>query len=122
MNHPHQRRKNDTFVPLLVERMNQLGPIRSRAMFGGHGFWCGVTFFAIAFHGRLYFKVSDATRPDYEAANCEPFRLSRRQSLSSYYEVPGEVLADTELLRLWARGAITAASREDTTNRRPKAH
>jgi len=43
-------------------------------MFGGYGLRSGGVFFGIVHKGRLYFKVDDASRPDYQAAGSEPFR------------------------------------------------
>ncbi len=38
----------------------------------------------------------------------EPFRLSEKQTLSSYYEVPADVLEDDEELMNWALRAVEA--------------
>ena len=77
-------------------------------MFGGHGLYEAGVFFGIIHLGRLYFRVSDATRPEYEARGMKPFQPGARQTLGRYYEVPAEVLEDpTEVLRR-ARQAVAA--------------
>ena len=93
----------------ILDRLAALGDISARAMFGAHGlYWRGVIF-AIAHRERLYFKVNDQSRPAFEARKMGPFRPNERQTLKSYYEVPPEVLDDTEALHSWAGEAIRAA-------------
>jgi DNA transformation protein len=78
-------------------------------MFGGHGlYWNGV-FFAILFRGRLYLKVDERSKAAYLAKGMGPFRSNERQTLTSYYEVPPEVLGDQEALHSRAGEAIRAA-------------
>jgi DNA transformation protein len=79
-------------------------------MFGGHGLYLGDQFFAIVYRDRLYFKTDDASRPEYEAAGSEPFRPNARQTLTSYWEVPAEVIENGESLVEWARDAVACAA------------
>lgn len=80
-------------------------------MFGGHGFYQEGAFFAIVAAGRLYFRTSEATRGAYRERGMDAFRPGARQTLTSYYEVPPEVLEDPAELTRWARQAV--ATRED---------
>ena len=97
----------------IVERikidLSGLGQITSRSMFGGHGLYWNGTIFGIVFGGRLYLKVDDQSRPEYERRGMEPFRPNERQTLKAYYEVPPDVLDDAEALTSWVREAIRAA-------------
>lgn len=74
-------------------------------MFGGHGLYRNGTFFAIVYRGRLYFRTSAATQPEYQARGMQRFRPSARQTLRSYYEVPADVLEDPAEVARWARSA-----------------
>jgi len=79
-------------------------------MFGGAGLYHRGIFFAILFDDFLYFKVDDRNRPDYLAANMEPFRpYPDRKVTFQYYRVPADVLEDRRLLRAWAEKAVGAA-------------
>ena len=98
--------KDDTFQAFVLDQLRELPDVASRAMFGGFGLYCGRSFFGIVFHGRLYFKVSDATRTDYEARGMKPFRPSARQTMKSFYEVPADVVEDRATLITWATRAI----------------
>jgi DNA transformation protein and related proteins len=92
----------------LLGQLSALGGLTCRAMFGGHGlYWNGVIF-AIVFRDRLYLKVDEQSKPDFVARGMGPFRPNERQTLTSYYEVPPEVLADQDALLSWAGEAIRA--------------
>jgi len=97
---------NASFLAFVLDQFGGLSGIESRAMFGGHGLYRDGTFFAIVFRGRLYFRTSEATRPEYEARGMKRFRPSERQTLTSYYEVPTNVLEDPAEIAHWARAAL----------------
>ena len=93
----------------ILDRLAALGDISARAMFGAHGlYWRGVIF-GLLFRDRLYLKVDERSRPDFEARGMGMFRPNERQTLKSYYEVPPEVLDDPEALNSWAGEVIRAA-------------
>ena len=99
---------DQTFSEHVLDTLSGLGNITSRPMFGGWGiYWEGVIF-AIQYRERLYFKVDEQSKGEYLAKGMEPFRPNERQTLKSYYEVPPDVLDDTEVLLSWAREAIRA--------------
>ena len=99
-----------TFLAFVLDQLRGLRGVESRAMFGGHGLYQGLVFFAIIHRGRLYFRVSDATRPEYEARGMSPFMPGARQTLKRYYEAPAEVLEDAAEAVRWARAAVAAGS------------
>jgi DNA transformation protein len=92
----------------ITDRLSALGDISVRAMFGGCGIYWRNVIFAIAHGERLYLKVDDLSKPAFEDRGRCPFRPNERQTLKSYYEVPPDVLAESEALRSWAREAIRA--------------
>jgi DNA transformation protein len=93
----------------IMDDLAGLGEITARSMFGGLGLYRSETIFGILFRGRLYLKVDDRSREEFEVRGMEPFRPKERQVLKSYFEVPAEVLANPETLRSWAGEAIRAA-------------
>lgn len=107
--------KDDSFRDFVLDQLGALEDVDGRAMFGGHGLYRGDAFFGIIFKGRLYFKTDDRSRPAYLERKMKPFRPNARQSLSSYYEVPVEILENREELVEWAR---TAASVVPAKSRR----
>jgi DNA transformation protein len=99
---------DQTFKDQVLGRLATLGSLTCRALFGGYGlYWNGVIF-AIVFRDRLYLKVDEQSKSDFVARGMDPFRPNERQTLTSYYEVPPEVLADQEALLSWAGEAIRA--------------
>lgn len=98
-----------SFRDFVLDQLGGLGEVACKAMFGGHGLYCGGVFFAILWAGRLFLKTDDETRQAYIDAGSGPFRPSDTQTLTSYYEVPVDVLEDADRLVAWAREAIGVA-------------
>lgn len=96
---------NDSFRDFILEQLASLDGLRCRAMFGGHGLYCGEQFFGIVYDGRLYFKTHPDTLQDYLSRHCAVFAPSEKQVLKNYREVPAEILEDAGQLAAWARKA-----------------
>ena len=101
--------KNDTFVEFVCDQLDGLDAITYKSMFGGYGIYCGAVFFAIAYRGVLYFKTNERTRPRYEAWESGAFQPNAKQTLSSYYEVPVEVIEDVPQFVALAEEAVQVA-------------
>lgn len=98
----------DSYRQFVLDQLVGCGAVESRAMFGGEGLYLGGVFFAIIYAGRLYFKTDEASRRRYTELGMQPFRPSAKQTLKTYYEVPGDVIEDAERLIDWARQAAAA--------------
>ena len=90
--------------------------VTSRSMFGGVGIYSGGLFFALIAGETLYLKVDDGNRADFEAIGMGPFRPFDDEHVMHYYELPADLLEDTDRLRPWVEGAIAVAHRA----RKPK--
>ena len=77
-------------------------------MFGGYGLYQKAKFFGIIHKGRLYFKVTATTVPNYKEHGMKPFRPNAKQTLTSFYEVPIDVIEDVEALTQWAAEAANS--------------
>jgi DNA transformation protein len=97
---------SQSFLAFVLDQLQFVGEVESRAMFGGHGLYCMGIFFACVHRGRLYFKTDETTRQFYIDAGMGPFRPNAKQTLKSYYEVPVDALEDTERLADLALAAI----------------
>ena len=89
--------------------------ISSRGMFGGWGIYKDGIFFALIADGRLYFKVDETNRADFEKAGSEPFRYSAKDKKAitmSYWELPVEVMDDPHELRVWVGRSVRAKSKK----------
>lgn len=95
----------------VVEQLERVSPITARSMFGGVGLYTEGLFFALIAEDRLYFKVDDLTRPDFEKSGMEPFRPYGEVNSMGYYELPPDVLENPGELETWTRKAIEVAAR-----------
>jgi len=94
--------EHDGFKDFVLDQLADLRSLSCRTMFGGHGLYQRTTFFGIIHKGRLYFKVTPETIRHYTDQGMKPFRPNVKQTLKSFYEVPIDVLEDTEQLASWA--------------------
>jgi DNA transformation protein len=94
--------KSDGFKDFVLDQLAGLRGVTARAMFGGYGLSHGARFFGIIHKGRLYFKVTATTMPCYKEHGMKAFRPNAKQTLKSFYEVPVDVIEDTEALTNWA--------------------
>lgn len=101
-----------SFRTYLLEQMGQIRPVTTRPMFGGLTFFAEGRAFALADDDVLYFKVDDSNRPDFVAAGMGPFLpFGDPAKPMQYYEVPADVLEDSEQLGAWMAKAIAVAAR-----------
>jgi DNA transformation protein and related proteins len=90
--------------------LGQVAPVTDRSMFGGVGIYSDGLFFALMDNDRLYFKVDDSNRGDYEAAGKGPFMPFGDEShVMQYYEVPADVMEDTNELSVWVDRSVAVA-------------
>lgn len=112
---------NPSFRAFVQERLGSVLPVSTRPMFGGLTFFAAGLAFALIAEDRLYFKVDDSNRPDFEAAGMGPFLpFGDPAKPMAYYELPAEVLEDDDLLPGWVRKAVTVARSAATRKPRRK--
>ena len=107
------------FLDFVADQLRGFGPVAIRRMFSGAGLFRGDLMFALVSGDALYFKVSAASRPAYLAAGARVFtyrRLGSQAALTTYYEVPADILDDPDTLADWARAALAAAQSKAKAN------
>ena len=106
--------RDDAFVDYVLELFAPAGRASARRMFGGHGVYVDGTMCAIVFDGRLFLKVDDATRAEFEGAGCAPFVYTGQKEpiAMSYWSVPEQALESAEDMRPWVARAVGAAGRK----------
>lgn len=99
------------FVAHCLELLAGVGPVRTRPMFGGHGFYAGDVFFALVAYDRLYLKADAASAPRFVAAGGEPFvvEMKGRATTMGYFSAPEEAVDSAQQMTPWARLALQAA-------------
>lgn len=109
------------FLAHCRELLAPLGTVRSRRMFGGHGFYVDDLFIALIAFGRLYLKADETSRARFEAAGCEPFVYEGkgRPVTISYFTAPEDAIESPALMQPWARLALEAAVRARAAKKAP---
>jgi len=103
----------DEFTSHCIDLLSPLGPVRTRRMFGGVGFYLDEVFIALIAFERLYLKVDSLTRSRFEAAGCQPFVYdgAGKSVTMSYFTAPEDAMESPPLMQNWARLALEAALR-----------
>jgi len=102
---------SESYRDFVLEQLGRVTPVTAKSMFGGVGIYARELFFALIADDRLYFKVDDSTRPDFERLGMEPFQPFEQESSLGYYEVPADVLEDAGQLAPWMQRAIDVAAK-----------
>lgn len=95
----------ESYKDYILDQLRDLEIVRVRPMFGSFGLYYENNFFAILWQGRLFFKTNSKTRKKYIELDMKPFRPNQKQTLNNYYEVPLEIVEDSDKLSIWAKQA-----------------
>ena len=101
---------SESYRVFVLEQLGRVTPVTAKSMFGGVGIYAEGLCFALIAEDRLYFKVDDSTRRDFERLGMEPFRPFEEDSAMGYYEVPADVMEDAVQLAHWMNKAIEVAA------------
>lgn len=88
---------------VLMDIFAGISGIASRPMFGGYGFYLHGKIFAIIADGKLYFKVGEENKHDFEERGSRPFVYNAKgKSIAMrYWELPEELFENKEELEIW---------------------
>ena len=98
-----------SFAEFVLEQLGRVTRVTGRRMFGGMSIYAGPHCFALIGDDRLFLKVDDSNRPDFEARGMGPFRPYDDERAMQYYELPVDVLEDPDELQRWTRRALAVA-------------
>jgi DNA transformation protein len=107
---PHSSSQFAEYV--VHDLLGHLPGITSRAMFGGYGIYADGVVFAVIADGRLFMKVDDTNRGDYQAAGSVPFTYSTKdggKSTMGYWELPESIAEQRPLLTAWVQKSLAVA-------------
>jgi len=86
---------------LLLEKLEPIGSITSKKMFGGHGiFHNGKMFGMVDSKGQSFFKGNEQNKSEFEQNG------SQKHGKMPYYSIPQAVLEDSKTLLEWAKKSI----------------
>lgn len=99
-----------SFVDHALDLLSALGPVRARAMFGGHGLYARGAMFALLDDDELFLKTDAESRPRFLAAGCRRWTYAGMAE-TSWFRPPDEAHEDPEAMAPWAALALEAALR-----------
>ena len=105
--------KDESFKDFILDQLNGLSEVTASSMFSSFGLYSNNVFFGIINDGRLYFKANEVTTQKYKDRAMKPFQPSLKQKLKNYFEVPGEIIEDSEELLKWAKEALSIWEKDD---------
>lgn len=94
---------------MVEEKLSAGVMITTKAMFGGVGIYGEGLFFALIAEDKLYFKVDDTNKPDFEQAGTEPFYPYDSPKPMKYWELPPGVIDDPKELAVWVDKSLRVA-------------
>ncbi len=101
-------------IAFLKEQMEGFGPVHTRRMFSGAGFFCDGLMFALVAGDVLYLKADEEARATFAAEGLEPFSYATakgRNTIMSYMRAPEACFDDPDEMVRWCRLAFDAALR-----------
>lgn len=93
----------------------------AKSMFWWQGIYKYWKIFAIYADDRIYFKVWENNRSDYESLGSTPFRYKKKEGevgVMSYYEIPEEVLEDREKVVQWIDKSLQVETKKWSQKKR----
>jgi len=105
--------ESPAFVAFAVDLLGPLGPVRARAMFGGHGIYCGDLMIGLVDDDEIFLKTDAETRPAFEAAGCRRWVFSGggKTMETNYFRPPDAAHESPEDMEPWGVLALEAARR-----------
>ncbi len=103
---------SDEFIDYIIDQLSAWGDVSARKMFGGAGLYCEGAMFGLIADDVAYLKVDDSNRKDFIKAGSSPFNPypdKVKTTVTSYYEIPADVLEDRDELAKWAERSLAVA-------------
>ena len=98
---------SNDYLEYLLDLLEDWGGVTARRMFGGAGLYKSGKMFGLVADDVLYLKVDDSNRYQYERAGSRPFKPYPGKPVTmSYWEVPAEIMEDSQLLTLWSERSL----------------
>ena len=100
------------YLAYVVDQFAPFAKLATRRMFGGMGLYWDELFIGLIDDDVLFLKVDDSNRDQYIARGCKAFQPMPDVSSMNYYQVPEDVLEDSDELKHWARQSHAIAAQQ----------
>lgn len=103
-----------SFAQYAVDLLVSVGPVKARAMFGGYGLSLDGISIGLIAEDRLYLRVDDTSRPEFEQAGSAPFIYPSKNgpmTMKNYWAIPEDAVDDSERAAKWGQLAADAGRR-----------
>ena len=102
---------NTEFRNYILDQLSAMGAFETKNMFGGTALLRNGSAFAKIKHGTLWLKVAENNINDFieKGMTQYPYGKDNNRKLN-FYDAPGEVLEEPEMLIQWTKKAIEAAN------------
>jgi DNA transformation protein len=98
---------SEGFLEYVLEQLYSWDGVTPRKMFGGVGLYRDSKMFGLIADDVIFLKVNDKTREKFIEAGSSPFQpFADKGVMKSYYEVPVDILEDSELLIAWSEESL----------------
>lgn len=105
---------DDFAVYVRDELLREVDGITIRRMFDGHGIYQRGVFVGLINDGVIFLKVDTENRHEFESRGSKPFVFTGHTGKSvtlSFWELPPEIMDDTQEIDSWISSAYEAALR-----------
>ncbi len=102
-----------SFPASLAERLACFGPVKVRAMFGGHVVFYQGLMFGLVSEGRLFLKIDGSSKALFVDRGCDQFKYRKQDKWVglSYFSAPPDMFDSSDLTLRWATVAYESALR-----------
>ena len=106
---------SEDFLTYILDQFASWDNVSFRKMFGGAGLYRDGKMFGLVSDDVAYLKVDDSNRQAFVQAGSSPFKpYPDKPTTMSYYEVPADVLDNSEELVAWAQESLAIQKRSES--------
>jgi DNA transformation protein and related proteins len=103
---------SDEFLEYVLDQLSPWGGVSARKMFGGAGLYRDGEMFGLIADDVAYLKVGETNRDQFAAAGSAAFKpYPNKPATMSYFEIPVDVLEDSEKLIEWSKASLSIQKR-----------
>lgn len=101
-----------------LDLFSDIDGITSRRMFGGYGFYYLGKFFALISDGKLFFKVGESNKSNFEKYGSSPLKYKNKGKMVElpFWELPADIMEEKDELLAWIE---TSAIQKTKSSKKP---